>query len=26
VACVRAVIDWAKALFAEHRNVLAGVR
>ncbi|MBV9376507.1 MAG: LysR family transcriptional regulator [Alphaproteobacteria bacterium] len=25
VACVRAVIDWIKALFAEQRNVLAGV-
>jgi DNA-binding transcriptional LysR family regulator len=24
-ACVRAVIDWLKALFAEHRDVLAGV-
>src|SRR6516225_9081897 len=24
-ACVRAVIDWVKALFAEQRNVLAGV-
>jgi DNA-binding transcriptional LysR family regulator len=24
-ACVRAVIDWVKALFAEHRAVLAGV-
>jgi DNA-binding transcriptional LysR family regulator len=24
-ACVRAVIDWVKALFAEHRDVLAGV-
>jgi DNA-binding transcriptional LysR family regulator len=24
-ACVRAVIDWAKALFAEQRDVLAGV-
>jgi DNA-binding transcriptional LysR family regulator len=23
-ACVRAVIDWMKALFAEHRNLLAG--
>jgi hypothetical protein len=23
-ACVRAVIDWVKALFAEQRNVLAG--
>jgi len=23
-ACVRAVIDWIKALFAEHRDVLAG--
>ncbi len=23
-ACVRAVIDWTKALFAEHRHVLAG--
>jgi DNA-binding transcriptional LysR family regulator len=25
-ACVRAVIDWMKALFAEHRDVLAGNR
>jgi DNA-binding transcriptional LysR family regulator len=25
-ACVRAVIDWMKALFAEHRDVLAGIR
>ena len=24
-ACVRAVIDWVKALFAEHRDVLAGI-
>jgi hypothetical protein len=24
-ACVRAVIDWVKALFAEQRHVLAGV-
>jgi DNA-binding transcriptional LysR family regulator len=24
-ACVRAVIDWVKALFAEQRNLLAGV-
>src|SRR5215467_7226679 len=24
-ACVRAVIDWIKALFAEQRDVLAGV-
>jgi DNA-binding transcriptional LysR family regulator len=24
-ACVRAVIDWVKALFAEQRNVLAGI-
>ena len=24
-ACVRAVIDWVKAVFAEHRDVLAGV-
>jgi len=24
-ACVRAVIDWMKALFAEQREVLAGV-
>ncbi len=24
--CVRAVIDWAKALFAEQKDVLAGVR
>ena len=24
-ACVRAVIDWMKTLFAEHRDVLAGV-
>jgi len=24
-ACMRAVIDWVKALFAEHRDVLAGV-
>ena len=24
-ACVRAVIDWIKALFAEQREVLAGV-
>jgi hypothetical protein len=24
-ACVRAVIDWVKALFAEQREVLAGV-
>jgi len=23
--CVRAVIDWVKALFAEHRDLLAGV-
>ena len=25
-ACVRAVIDWVKALFADQRDVLAGVR
>ena len=25
-ACVRAVIDWMKALFAEQRDVLAGNR
>ena len=25
-ACVRAVIDWMKALFAEQRDVLAGIR
>lgn len=25
-ACVRAVIDWVKALFAEQRDVLAGNR
>ena len=24
-ACVRAVIDWVKVLFAQHRDVLAGV-
>jgi hypothetical protein len=24
-ACVRATIDWVKALFAEQRDVLAGV-
>jgi hypothetical protein len=26
VACVRAAIDWIKALFAEQRDVLAGRR
>jgi hypothetical protein len=25
-ACVRAVIDWMKALFAEQRDVIAGYR
>jgi hypothetical protein len=25
-ACVRAVIDWMKAVFAEQRDVLAGNR
>ena len=24
-ACVRAVIDWVKALFAEQRDIIAGV-
>src|SRR5205085_3034071 len=25
-ACVRAVMDWVRQLFAEHRDVLAGTR